>query len=71
MTNKIRGNTLGFYLKETGAREDDPINEADAARTAFNPGFPAVIDLGTPAADFATSPRADLLNPSQTGIQDL
>ena len=70
MPNKIRGNTLGSYLKETGAREDDPINEVDAARTAFNPGFPATTDLAT-AEEADHSARADLLDPSQTGVQDL
>lgn len=69
MPNKIRGETLGSFLKSAvDPSNTEFVNEADAAAEAFNPGFTAETDLGTAQPSLS---RALLLNPAGTGVQDL
>ncbi len=71
MSNKQRGQTLGDFLVSLDSSQPRPVNEAEAASIAFNPGFPAEKDLGTPAVDPAHNEREPLLKAGQLGAQDL
>ena len=69
MTNRIRGRTLGSYLRGEDGERTSGTSEAIAGAVAYNPGFPAEVDLSLPTSPDAS--RNPLLDPGQIGTQDL